>query len=60
MLDPVSLSVALISAVGTIIIGIIQLLNNGLSCSGSNCCTFSSSSTDVHDNETVQIRKSNS
>jgi len=56
MLDPVSLSIALISAVGTIIIGIIQLLNSGLNCTSSSCCTFSSSSTDVHDNKNVNLK----
>lgn len=54
MLDPISLSIALISAVGTIIIGIIQLLNNGLNCTSSSCCTFSTSSTDVHENVNLE------
>lgn len=63
-MDPLSISalvISCVSTIGTIVLGILQILKkNSLSCNHffkSNCCYSNSSSMDVHDNKNVSIGK---
>jgi len=42
MVEPVSLTIAIVSVVGTIILGLIQLFQSGITLKDlrSNCCVF--------------------
>lgn len=64
MIDPVSISaiiIASVSALGAIVIGIIQALRGGFNCSAASCltsdCCSSTQNTknDIHDNKEVII-----
>jgi hypothetical protein len=63
MVEPISLTIAIISAIGTIILGIIHIIKGFESCSAncesSSCCTISTkkSKTDVHDIKNVHLEQ---
>ena len=56
-MDPISLSIALIALVGSLITGIIMLFKN-INCADaelkSSCC---SDTNDIHENKTVNVGK---
>ena len=55
-MEPISIGalvIGIVSAVGTVVLGILQILRGGLNCAASQCCAFSKTSTstsnDSHD-----------
>jgi hypothetical protein len=58
MVEPISLTLAIISTVAALIIGVIQILKGGWDCSGSECLSSDccSKEIDIHDNEIHNIQ----
>lgn len=57
MIEPISISIATISLIGSVVIAIIQLFR-GINCENaqSNCCS-TESEIDIHDNSRVRVGK---
>lgn len=60
-MDPITITaiiVSVVSAVGTVVLGVLQILKGGLNCSSSSCLNSEccSPDLDIHDNENVHIK----
>lgn len=51
MVEPISLSIAILSAVVSISLAVIEIFKGGSNCESSKCCLLSSVKTDIHDNK---------
>lgn len=63
-MDPATVaavSVSVLSVVGTLVLGVIQLLKGGYTCPESTCCSIFKTQhnvqNDVHDNDNVTLKQ---